>query len=555
VNEPKLKLGILLNSYIIPAWAYRSLERVANLDCALISVIILNDRKDRGKFETDHNHKYYQDIVYRLMSKIDKILFNRGPDAVASKDILEIFPNVPVIRINPVNGGGYISIDPSETAEIMSYQLDILFQMEFNDLTGSILSTAKYGVWTYYHGDPRAERNDPTGFWEVVNRSPETCSILYELKGNPPIGKVIYSSWIQTHPFSPSRNRNRCFWVSSSFLSRQIELLSRLGEEGFNTLLEKKSIGIEEFHKKKYDTTSNFETLRVYIMLFGRIVREILRRAFHLDQWLLLFSINNSSVQSFSGFREIKPPKDRFWADPHIIQFDSKYYIFIEEYIYKNRKGQISVIEMEQNGTYQEPVLILSKNYHLSYPFVFQWNGNYYMVPETSDNRTIELYECVKFPFEWEFKMNLMENIIAVDTTLLFHQGTWWLFTGITENEGSFPEIELFLFYSTELFTNKWLKHPLAPIVSDVKNARPAGRILHMNENLWRPSQNCANMYGYGFNLNEILLLSEFGYLERKVISVRPDWDQTILGTHTYACEGELTVIDAFRSKLKIFSD
>ncbi len=61
-------------------------------------------------------------------------------------------------------------------------------------------------------------------------------------------------------------------------------------------------------------------------------------------------------------------------------------------------------------------------------------------------------------------------------------------------------------------------------------------------------------MYGYGFDLNEIYLLSESGYSERKVVSVRPDWDKKVLATHTYANEGEITVIDALRRRSKLIS-
>ena len=63
---------------------------------------------------------------------------------------------------------------------------------------------------------------------------------------------------------------------------------------------------------------------------------------------------------------------------------------------------------------------------------------------------------------------------------------------------------------------------------------------------LFRPSQDCSKAYGYGFDLNEIEILSETEYREKKVLSVRPTWDKKILGTHTFASCGDLTVIDVF---------
>ena len=44
----------------------------------------------------------------------------------------------------------------------------------------------------------------------------------------------------------------------------------------------------------------------------------------------------------------------------------------MEEYVYKTGKAHISVIEIEQNGDYKKPQIVLEKEYHLSYPFVFE---------------------------------------------------------------------------------------------------------------------------------------------------------------------------------------
>jgi hypothetical protein len=179
--------------------------------------------------------------------------------------------------------------------------------------------------------------------------------------------------------------------------------------------------------------------------------------------------------------------------------------------------------------------------------------GKYFMVPEAAENRTIDLYECAEFPRQWKFKTNLMKNVKAVDTTLFHYNGKWWLFTGMAENEGSFPLVELFLFFSGDLFAGEWDSHPLNPIVSDIKKSRPAGRLFTRNGKIFRPSQDCSKFYGYGFDLNEVLLLSETEYLEKRMTSVRPHWDKKIQGTHTFSREGELTIIDAFMRRRKLF--
>lgn len=292
-------------------------------------------------------------------------------------------------------------------------------------------------------------------------------------------------------------------------------------------------------------------------MLGGRHLTSLPLRLYQkirfVDQWYLMFDLGQEMSTSFGEFRALVPPTDRFWADPHVVYVDGHYYIFVEEYSFMRRKGCVSVIEMDADGNYKNPVRVLERPYHLSYPFVFAYDGRYYMVPETAQNHSIELYECLDFPKRWEFKMNLMDGIDAVDTTLLHRAGKWWLFTAMVDGEASLPLPRTYLFFADELLTNQWHPHPLNPIQRDVRRGRSAGKIFTKNGRLMRPSQESSEIYGYGFDLNEILSLSETDYVETRVMAVRPDWDQRVLATHTFANEGQLTVIDAFmrRSRLR----
>lgn len=291
-------------------------------------------------------------------------------------------------------------------------------------------------------------------------------------------------------------------------------------------------------------------------MLGGRRLLNLPLRVYQkmlfLEQWYLMFNLGRQLSTSFGEFRALVPPRDRFWADPHIVCVDDRYFIFVEEYRFTRRKGHIAVIEMDAEGHCKDAIPVLERPYHLSYPFVFNCDGQHYMVPESAQNHSIELYECLEFPTRWELKMSLMDGIDAVDTTLLHHAGKWWLFTAMADAKTSLPLARLYLFYADELLTNQWHPHPLNPIERDVRSGRPAGRIFAHAGQLMRPSQDCSRMYGYGFNLNAIVCLSETDYIETRVMEVRPDWDRKVLATHTFANEGQLTVIDAFVRKPRL---
>ena len=551
MNKPKLRLGVLLDSFELHAWAYRALERICESSCAEFSLIILNESEQIYPSGVEKLWQNRHRIVYEIFNKIDEKFFREEPSAFNEKDIRDFLWDVPVVKAKPIHKDEGNFFDPASIDGIRQYRLDILIKFGFGPLQGDILSTAKYGVWSYHHGDIRRIQGGPPGFWEVVESWPETGSVLRMPGGSSKSDQVLDRSWFFTYPFSPARNRHYACWASASYLPRQIELLYRFGKEKYFSKIDNLNREIDFSDQRLYTTPTNFMALKLYARVYGRIIREMYYRIFTLATWYLMFDFSKGTALSFSKFNKIMPPKDRFWADPNVIQHKDKYHIFVEEYIYKTGKGHISVMELNSGGNDVNPVPVLEKEYHLSYPFVFRCGDSYFMVPESAANKTIDLYECVEFPYQWKFKMSLMENVTAVDTTLFFYQGKWWLFTGVAENEGAFPQVELFLFFSNELFINQWIPHPQNPIVSDVKKARPAGKLFNRDGKLFRPSQDCSKTYGFGFNIHEILVLSETEYLEKDVARVRPYWDKKTIATHTFSCEGQLTIVDALMRRRK----
>jgi hypothetical protein len=549
--DTRLRVGLLLDSVLLPLWAFTAIERIAESNYAKLALVILNKsqrKRDSGlaDFWRDRNH-----LLYRVFNAIDKRIFIRGQDALTPVDSSEIFLNVPTLNVNSTKESGGQSFCASYIEQIKSYRLDILVKLGFGDLCGDIHFAANYGIWAYRWGDHRKIEDGLTGFWEVVQKWPETGAALQQLGTDHEHHRILFESWYSNYPFSPARTRNYILWSASCFLPRQIERLHCLGREKYLQEPKKDSADENPGPLKSNDIPSNFTVLWIAARLAARNLLEAYRRIFYREQWSLLFRLGRDSEGSLSDFKKISPPKDRFWADPHLIYKEPNYYVFIEEYLYQTKRGHISVIEMDRKGNYKQPVPVLQKDCHLSFPFVFDWNGQYYMIPETSERRTIELYECIKFPNEWQFKTTLMENVKAVDTTLFYVQGKWWMFTAIAEKDAAAPQVELFLFYSDELFTDQWHVHPLNPIVSDVKRARAAGGIFVKDGTLFRPSQDCSKSYGYGFDLNEIVTLSDTDYFERTVISVRPDRPGKIMAIHSYANGGNLTVIDALTRRPK----
>jgi hypothetical protein len=294
----------------------------------------------------------------------------------------------------------------------------------------------------------------------------------------------------------------------------------------------------------------NFISRLMKPRLFSRIWNKI-RSFFFVDQWIVLIARDmDYKSLSWSGFKKIEPPIDRFWADPFIWLHKNQYHLFIEELPYSTNRGHIICLTLDEDLNIVSNQVALKRPYHLSYPFIFEHEGQLYMLPETKQNNKIELYRCTRFPDQWEFEKTLIDNIRALDSTLLEANGKWWLFANIHAEGGSAWDT-LHLYYSDSPLSDQWTPHPLNPIVKDIYSARPAGRIFIEDDTLIRPSQDCSVDYGYAINFNRIVTLSETEYVETHEHTFKPPSKGQILTTHTFNRIAGLTTIDAIQRRRK----
>jgi hypothetical protein len=263
------------------------------------------------------------------------------------------------------------------------------------------------------------------------------------------------------------------------------------------------------------------------------------------DQWFVAFRKRQATAISerhMGDFTIINPPTDRFYADPFVVERNGKNYIFFEDYRFARQKAVISCVELDETGHVSKPEVVLERDYHLSYPCLFKWQGDIYMIPETHDRKAIEAYRASDFPRGWQLERVLMTGVSAVDSTIFEHKGKIWLFTAGLVDHSSLND-ELFLFFSDSLF-GPWKPHPKNPVVSDVRRARPAGQVFLDNGQLVRPGQDCSKGYGYAVSLNRVDVLSESDYREVQIEHIAPDWFPGNRGTHTLNQSDQIQVVD-----------
>ena len=231
------------------------------------------------------------------------------------------------------------------------------------------------------------------------------------------------------------------------------------------------------------------------------------------------------------------------WADPFLWTREGRIYLYYEDWPAESPCGQLYVVELDRNGgRLNSPQRILCSNTHLSYPYVFEYDGQLWMLPENSASGFLQLYRCVGFPDQWVPDRILMEGVRYGDPTLFEHEGRWWLF--MTLGIGFYGvNTNLFLFSAESPVSDHWTPHPMNPVVSGFHQSRPAGRIFKSNGSLFRPSQDCFKKYGAALRINEITRLTADHYEERWVRTISP-WEDEIHGTHHLEISDDLILLD-----------
>lgn len=567
-NSKLLKIIIALDSLEISAWKFTLLEKIQSSSSAEIVLFYLL-KKSKPTLS--------KNSICQLHRRLDAKLFKPLPDAFAKKNIQTVFPKIEILDSN------------SATDLIKS---DVIIWLSEQIPPTHLYTKSRLGIWLYTFGSQGIETtcDELIGHAAFFQKKETATTALHIKLNSDKPAKTVYQSWSMPHAYSLTLSQNEQAWKIASFVPRVLEEIYQLGEVDFFKKLNTQTQHSSFDFSKKNNTPTFFQNLKNLFFHFGFLVKRKIDNFRFTRQWILLFRLNEHSffdsgkstpqlqpagetgvtnsfekdfekitppvshagrVESpqffqtkFSKFKKLIPPKDKFWADPFLWNHEGQHFVFLEELPFATEKGYISVLEILKNGETTPPQKVLELPYHLSYPFLFELDKKLYMIPESFSARNIQLFECINFPHQWQHKMDLMTNVVAADSTLLFHQNKWWMFTNMVENEGSSLDDELYLFYADSPLTSAWTAHPKNPIVSDVRRARPAGNLFWENGKLIRPSQDCSKVYGFGFNFNEIEILSETEYQEKHLTNIRPDWDKNLHRVHSFNHQNGLTIID-----------
>src|SRR2546428_268438 len=108
-------------------------------------------------------------------------------------------------------------------------------------------------------------------------------------------------------------------------------------------------------------------------------------------------------------------------------------------------------------------------------------------------------------------------------------------------------DANLYVWHASDLW-GPWEAHPLNPVKTDIRSARPGGTPFEYEGQLYRPAQDCSKTGGGKIVLNRVDRLTTTEFQEEPVAIVAPYADTPYQdGLHTLSAAGDYTLIDAKR--------
>jgi hypothetical protein len=485
-------------------------------------------------------NKFLDSALFALVCKIESCIVKRvskfhnfySKTKLSCKDFVTIDVKPQISK-----SGLVYRYDEKDIKHIKELNLDLLIRGGSGILRGDILDVCPNGVISFHHADNDINRGGPPGFWEVYERNPRTGFIIQRLKNELDGGDVLYKGFISTSWFY-SLNLAKLYEVANPFFHHVLEDITSKKPK---LEVAKKSPYSYPLYTKPTVFQTLFYLLKTSKILASKISRKIQGKSF---RWAVAYQFSEKwNDVTLRHSQKITNPKNRFLADPFVIKKNGSHFCFVEDLDYRTNKGSISAYKITSSSC--DPIgIVLEEDFHLSFPFIFEYGNELFMCPETCEKGEIRVYKCTDFPTKWEFHKTLMKDVSAADTIIFKRDNVWWLFTNFDKSCVDTHDCQLHIFSADNPLSDEWVAHENNPVIFDPLVARNGGMIVSENE-IYRIYQRQGfDMYGEACGIARITSLSSTEYTEEIDSVIEPHFFKGLKGTHTYNSESGLVVFD-----------
>ena len=495
-------VAVLVESLTVPAWVEWTIAQIDGMDaCELVAVVVAP-----ASLPSEAVGR-----AYRLYERADARVFGSAP-ALRAADLGPVAAGRPAVA-----GDG---------------PLDVVVSFLPADRTAWEGPPPRRGVWAIVPMDDGRAGSAPARFRELRSGGPAAVTLV-ALAGDRTT--VVARAATPADHLSLARTRDAAAWESAQLVLRSLRLVGRAGAAP----AEPADPVAAEASPRAAVTVAHM----AHTAVRGATARA--RSAWWQDEWFVAVRERSADGRVVGPLHALPNPPGRYLADPFPIAVGGRHHLFVEDYSRAAGRAVISVCEAGGDGAWSPPRTVLERDHHLSYPFVFEHDGEVYMLPETGEAGRVELHRAVAFPDRWELDRVLLEGLTALDATLhVGDDGLLWLFTHVVAGHGDRGELHL---HSAPSLHGPWRPHPANPVVSDPGTARPAGRLYRHGGVLVRPGQDCSRRYGGAVVLCRVDALTPEAYRETPIGRIEPDWTGGLAGTHTFTFDSRYECLDGLR--------
>jgi hypothetical protein len=418
--------------------------------------------------------------------------------------------------------------------------LDLVIDCSSGPPSSDGLCRSRLGIISLRYADCAAHLRCPDGFWECFHRDDATGFAIVKRADEGAEATVVRVGNLTTQ-FFYSLNQAYLYTKSYEQLKDVVQAVAT------NDSLA--GTGAAKENTKTYSWPRSRHLISYSAKLVYRLAKKLILHALNIRQcWNISVIPEQWQRAPYWKSTAARLPGGRFWADPFLWAKDSKIWCFVEEFEFAHNRGHIAAIEIGKAQLKSTPVLV--EDFHLSFPFVFQYKDEIFMCPESSEARQIRIYRAVEFPHRWQLVRIIMHDVCAADSMLFPKGDKWWMLTNIEKSTvGTYCE-ELYLFYANSPLDEEWLPHPRNPIKIDCRGGRNAGLIVDQGT-IYRVGQRQGfDQYGEGLSVYKIECINKDVYKERLIWQISPDFRRGLLGVHHLSGIRDITAIDHVSWKL-----
>ncbi len=282
-----------------------------------------------------------------------------------------------------------------------------------------------------------------------------------------------------------------------------------------------------------------------------------IKKAMTCEYWAIAYSEAGEVIDKIISEKYVS------LADPFLFYHRGCNWLFCERQDLTDMKGSLWCINLDEEGS--EPVCVLEEPFHLSYPQVFEYANQIYMIPESRQAGEVRLYRCTNFPDRW-----VCEDVIfpfpAVDTTIyikgrnidrtLSRQERLESVQDTDKQQDAlvFTYVDKHLeIYRLVLEGNRFEIRESELLFKGDRNetVRPAGRLISTEDGVVRPAQYCTSFYG-----EKVLLYKLGGETEELMSEMTPEdfsyLPLNVKGVHTYNENENYQVVDILHEEIGI---